>query len=78
MTKVGDSEDAHGRILACVWINQDGDGSFEHLFDEYLVRLGCARTTSFAHMYSRRSSVLEDEAHKAGVGLWGACLIPSE
>ena len=42
--RIGDCENAYGRTLAYVWIDGDGDGSFEHLF-----RLGYARTTSFAH-----------------------------
>ena len=62
--------------LAYVWI--DGDGAFEHLFNEDLLRLGYARTTSFAHTYSRRFSALEDEAREASAGLWGTCPVPSE
>ena len=71
--RIGDSEDAYGRTLAYVWIDQDGDGSYEHLFNEDLIRLGYARTTSIAHTYSHRFSALEDEAREAGVGLWSTC-----
>ena len=76
--RIGDSEDAYGRTLAYVWVDQDGDGAFEHLFNEALLQLGYARTTSFAHTYSRRFSALEDEAREVGSGLWGACREPSE
>ena len=76
--RIGDSEDAYGRTLAYAWIDQDGDGTYEHLFNEDLLRLGYARTTSFAHTYSRRFSALEDEAREAGVGLWGSCATPSK
>ncbi len=76
--RIGDSEDAYGRTLAYVWVDQDGDGTFEHLLNEDLLRLGYARTTSFAHTYSRSFSALEDEAREAGVGLWGACRMPTE
>ena len=30
--RISDSEDAYGRTLTHVWIDQDGDGSYEHLF----------------------------------------------
>lgn len=53
-------------------------GSVEHLLNEDLLRLGYARTTSFAHTYSRRFGALEDEARDAGVGLCGACQTPAE
>ena len=76
--RIGDSEDAYGRTLAYVWVDQDGDGTFEHLLNEDLLRLGYARTTSFAHTYSRRFGALEEEAREAGVGLWGACQAPTE
>ena len=76
--RIGDSEYAYGRTLAYVWVDQDGDGSFEHLLNEDLLRLGFARTTSFVHTYSRRFSALEEEAREAGVGLWGAYRTPSE
>jgi endonuclease YncB( thermonuclease family) len=76
--RIGNSEDAYGRTLAYVWIDQDGDGSFEHLLNEDLLRLGYARTTSFSHTYSRRFSAIEEEAREAGVGLWGACRTPTE
>jgi endonuclease YncB( thermonuclease family) len=68
--RIEDSEDAYGRALAYVWVDQDGDGSYEDL-----LRLGYTRTTSFAHTYSRRFLALEDEA---GIGLWGACRTPAE
>ena len=76
--RIGDSEDAYGRTLAYVWIDGDGDSSFEHLFNEDLFRLGYARTTLFAHTYSRRFSALEDEAREAGIGLWSSCQTPAE
>ncbi len=76
--RIGDSEDAYGRTLAYVWVDQDGDGSYEHLLNEDLLRLGYARTTSFAHTYSRRFLALEDEAREARIGLWGACRTPAE
>ncbi|MDP9439618.1 MAG: thermonuclease family protein, partial [Actinomycetota bacterium] len=64
--------------LAYVCIDGDGDGSYEHLLNEGLLRLGYARTTSFARTYSHRFADLEDEACEAGVGLWGACQTSTE
>ncbi|MDP9437552.1 MAG: thermonuclease family protein [Actinomycetota bacterium] len=76
--RIGDSEDAYGRTLAYVRIHGDGDGSYESLPNEDLLRLGYARTTSFAHAYSRRFAGLKDKAREDSVGLWGACQTPTE
>ena len=43
--RIGDSEDAYGRTLAYIYLDADGDGSYEHLFNEDLIILGLARTT---------------------------------
>lgn len=66
--RVGDSEDAYGRTIAYVWIDAEGDAHYEHLFNEDLIELGLARTTSFSHEYRREFERLREEA-----GLWGAC-----
>lgn len=71
--RIGDSQDAYDRTLAYVYIDQDGDGHYEHLFNEDLLRFGLARTTSFAHTYSRRFQTLEERARDDDVGLWGTC-----
>ena len=73
VARSGDSEDACGRTLAYVWIDQDGDGSYEHLFNEDLITLGLARTTTFSHEHSRQFERLREEAQARGAGLWGAC-----
>jgi endonuclease YncB( thermonuclease family) len=71
--RIGDSEDAYGRTLAYVYLDADKDGSYEHLFNEDLVELGFARTTTFSHAYRREFERLREEAEEREVGLWGAC-----
>ncbi|MGH3144502.1 MAG: metal-dependent hydrolase [Rubrobacter sp.] len=71
--RIGDSEDAYGRTLAYVYLDTDKDGSYEHLFNEDLVELGLARTTTFSHAYRREFERLREEAEGRGAGLWGAC-----
>jgi inner membrane protein len=71
--RIGDSEDAYGRTLAYVYLDADADGSYEHLFNEDLVELGFARTTTFSHAYRREFERLREEAEERGAGLWGAC-----
>ena len=71
--RIGDSEDAYGRTLAYVYLDANGDGEYEHLFNEDLIELGLARTTTFSHAYRREFERLREEAEERGVGLWGAC-----
>ena len=71
--RIGDSEDAYGRTLAYVYLDTDRDGSYEHLFNEDLITLGLARTTSFSHEHSRQFERLREDAESRDVGLWGAC-----
>ena len=71
--RIGDSEDAYGRTLAYVYLDADNDGSYEHLFNEDLIVLGLARTTTFSHTYRRRFERLREEAEERGTGLWSAC-----
>ena len=71
--RIGDSEDAYGRTLAYVYLDADKDGSYEHLFNEDLIILGLARTTTFSHTYRRRFERLREEAEERGTGLWSAC-----
>jgi endonuclease YncB( thermonuclease family) len=71
--RIGDSEDAYGRTLAYVYLDADRDGSYEHLFNEDLVALGLARTTTFSHAHRREFERLREEAEARGAGLWGAC-----
>ena len=71
--RIGDSEDAYGRTLAYIYLDADGDGSYEHLFNEDLIILGLARTTTFSHTYRRRFERLREEAEERGMGLWSAC-----
>ncbi len=49
---IGDSEDAYGRTLAYLYLD---DREYEHLYNEELIRLGLARTTS-SHAYRRKAS----------------------
>ncbi len=72
--RIGDSEDAYGRTLAYVYLDTDRDGSYERLFNEDLITLGLARTTTFSHAYRREFERLREEAEARGAGLWGACL----
>jgi endonuclease YncB( thermonuclease family) len=71
--RIGDSEDAYGRTLAYVYLDADNDGSYEHLFNEDLIVLGLARTTTFSHTYRRRFERLREETEERGTGLWSAC-----
>lgn len=71
--RIGDSEDAYGRTLAYVYLDTNKDGSYEHLFNEDLITLGLARTTTFSHAYRREFERLREEAEERGTGLWGAC-----
>jgi membrane-bound metal-dependent hydrolase YbcI (DUF457 family) len=57
--RVGDSQDAYG--------------SYEHLYNEDLIELGLARTTTFSHAHRREFQRLRDEARDRGAGLWGVC-----
>jgi membrane-bound metal-dependent hydrolase YbcI (DUF457 family) len=71
--RVGDSEDAYGRTLAYIWLDTNRDGRYEHLFNEDLITLGLARTTTFSHEHSREFERLREGAEARGAGLWGAC-----
>ena len=71
--RIGDSEDAYGRTLAYVYLDTNGDGEYEHLFNEDLIELGLARTTTFSHAYRREFERLREDAQSRDVGLWGAC-----
>jgi endonuclease YncB( thermonuclease family) len=71
--RLGDSEDAYGRTLAYVWLDTNGDGEYERLFNEELIKLGLARTTDFSHAYRREFQRLREEAEASGAGLWSAC-----
>jgi endonuclease YncB( thermonuclease family) len=70
--RIGDSEDAYGRTLAYVYLDANGDGEYEHLFNEDLIEMGLARTTTFSHAYRREFERLREEAQARGAGLWGA------
>ncbi|MEW6636154.1 MAG: thermonuclease family protein, partial [Actinomycetota bacterium] len=71
--RVGDSEDAYGRTLAYVYLDTDGDGEYERLFNEDLIEQGLARTTDFPHTYRREFERKREEAEERGAGLWSAC-----
>ena len=71
--RIGDSEDAYGRTLAYVYLDTDGDGKYEHLYNEDLIERGLARTTDFSHEHRREFERLREEAEERGAGLWGAC-----
>jgi endonuclease YncB( thermonuclease family) len=71
--RIGDSEDAYGRTLAYVYLDMDRDGVYEHLYNEDLIDLGFARTTTFSHAHRREFERAREEAEERGAGLWGAC-----
>ena len=71
--RIGDSEDAYGRTLAYLYLDANKDGSYEHLFNQDLVELGLARTTTFSHAYRREFERLREKAEERGAGLWGSC-----
>ncbi len=71
--RIGDSEDAYGRTLAYVYLDTDGDGRYEHSYNEDLITLGLVRTTDFSHEHRREFERLREEAEDRGAGLWGVC-----
>jgi endonuclease YncB( thermonuclease family)/membrane-bound metal-dependent hydrolase YbcI (DUF457 family) len=71
--RIGDSEDAYGRTLAYVYLDTNGDGEYEHLFNEDLITLGLARTTTLSHANRREFERSREEAEARGAGLWSAC-----
>jgi endonuclease YncB( thermonuclease family) len=71
--RIGASQDAYGRTLAYIWLDTNRDGRYEHLFNEDLIILGLARTTTFSHEYRREFERLRDGAEARGAGLWSAC-----
>jgi endonuclease YncB( thermonuclease family) len=71
--RVGDSEDAYGRTLAYVYLDTDKDGTYEHLFNEDLIELGLARTTTFSHAFRREFERLREGVEERGTRLWSAC-----
>ena len=71
--RTGDSEDAYGRTLAYVYLDTDKDGSYEHLFNEDLIQLGLACTTTFSHAHRREFERLREEAEEREAGLWSNC-----
>ncbi len=58
------------RLCACVYPDTDGDGACEHLFNEDLITLGLAHTTTFSHQ--QEFERLREEAEEHGAELWGA------
>lgn len=71
--RIGNSEDAYGRTLTYIYLDTSGDGNYGYLYNERLLELGHARTTTFSHTYSREFERIEEEAELRGVGLWDAC-----
>ncbi len=71
--RIGDSEDAYGRTLAYVYLDTNDDGVYEHLYNEDLITLGLARTTTFSHAYRREFERLREETEERGAGLWSVC-----
>jgi membrane-bound metal-dependent hydrolase YbcI (DUF457 family) len=71
--RIGDSEDAYGRTLAYVYLDTDKDGTYEHLFNEDLIELGLARTTTFSHAFRREFERLREGVEERGTRLWSAC-----
>ncbi len=66
-----DFEDARGGTpRPNPWLGAYGDGRYECLFNEDLIELGLARTTTFAHTYRREFERLREEAEERGAGLW--------
>ena len=71
--RIGDSEDDYGRTLAYVYLDANGDGSYDRLFNRDLIERGLARTTTFSHTYQREFERLREDVEARGVGLWIAC-----
>ena len=71
--RIGNSEDDYGRTLAYVYLDANGDGSYDRLFNRDLIERGLARTTTFSHTYQREFERLREDVEARGVGLWSAC-----
>jgi endonuclease YncB( thermonuclease family) len=71
--RIGDSEDDYGRTLAYVYLDANGDGSYDRLFNRDLIERGLARTTTFSHTHQREFERLRGDVEARGVGLWSAC-----
>lgn len=71
--RIGGSEDAYGRTLAYIYLDTDRDGSYKHLFNENLVTLVLARTTTFSRAHRRQFERLREAVKSRDVGLWGVC-----
>ncbi len=66
--RIDDSEDAYGRTFAYVYLDTNGDGRYEHSFNDNLVELGLARTTDFSHEHRREFERLREQAEERGRG----------
>jgi micrococcal nuclease len=65
-------EDQFGRLLAYVWYHDEKSGQ-ELLLNEELLRAGLARATlwyNFSEAMKRRFRKAEEEARRAGRGIW--------
>jgi hypothetical protein len=51
---------AYGRTLAYVYLDTEGDGEYEHLYNEDLITEGLACTTTFSHAYRREFERLRE------------------
>ncbi len=71
--RLGESKGTYGRMLAYVYLDLDGDQLPEEMFNMDLIEGGYARTTIFAHSYSREFEEARRTAEERRVGLWGAC-----
>ena len=67
--RIGDSEDAYGRTLAYVYLDTNSDGEYEHLYNEALIELVLARTTTFSYAYRREFERLREKAEARGARL---------
>ena len=56
-----------------VYLDNNGDGEYEHLYNKDLITLGLAHTTTFSHAYRREFERMREEAEERGAGLWAVC-----
>ena len=72
--------DQYGRLLRYVYLPSDSSEKDDVLVNESILRAGLAQTLSIApdNRYRDLFATAQDEARRAGLGIWGACDLTDE
>lgn len=70
--------DRYGRTLAYVWLDADGSGSPASMYEIDALEAGVAREYLYDEPYAWREAFVaaQEDARRAGRGLWSACPVP--